>query len=94
MTDHTTEYAKKIVEGRKISGHSEYLACKRHLDDMAKKDFEYIFDSETAERHIKLANTLTIGEGKETPFKDTRFSRFYNWQFVWMEKKTFQYTQI
>ena len=90
MTDHTTEYAKKIVEGRKISGHSEYLACKRHLDDMAKKDFEYIFDSETAERHIKLANTLTIGEGKQKrPLKTRGFQDFIIGSlFGWRKKRS------
>lgn len=30
------------------------------------KDFEYTFDIEEAERHINIANTLTIGEGMET----------------------------
>lgn len=37
--DRTTEYAKLIISGKKISGKSEYLACKRHLDDMKRKNF-------------------------------------------------------
>ena len=88
--DRTTEYAKKIVEGKKICGHSEYLACKRHLDDMAKKDFEYIFDSETAERHIKLANTLTIGEGEQKkPLKTRGFQDFIIGSlFGWRKKRS------
>lgn len=77
MIDHTTEYAKLIVSGKKICGRSEYLACKRHLDDMAKKDFEYIFDAAIAERHIKLANCLTIGEGEQQrPLKTRGFQDF------------------
>lgn len=72
MTDRTTAYAKLIVSGEKISGHAEYLACKRHLDDMTKKDFDYIFDVEVAERHIKLANQLTIGEGEQQRQLQTR----------------------
>lgn len=39
------------------------MACKRHLDDMGRKGFEYTFDAAEAERHIALANMLTIGEG-------------------------------
>ena len=75
--DRTTDYAKLIVSGKKICGHSEYLACKRHLDDMTRKDFDYIFDVETAERHIKLANTLTIGEGEQRrPLKTRGFQDF------------------
>ena len=30
------------------------------------KDFEYTFDIKEAERHINIANSLTIGEGIET----------------------------
>ena len=41
------------------------MACKRHLDDMEKKDFDYIFDVKEAEKHIDIANTLVIGEGTE-----------------------------
>ena len=90
MTDRTTAYAKLIVEGRKICGHSEYLACKRHLDDIAKKDFEYIFDAEIAERHIKLANTLTIGEGEQRrPLKTRGFQDFIIGSlFGWRKKRS------
>lgn len=62
--DRTTAYAKSVVAGEKICGRSEFLACQRHLEDMSKgAEFGYIFDAKIAERHIDLANTLTIGEG-------------------------------
>ena len=88
--DRTTEYARIIVEGKKICGRSEYLACKRHLDDMARKDFEYIFDAETAERHIQLANTLTIGEGEQRrPLKTRGFQDFIIGSlFGWRKKRS------
>ena len=70
--DRTTEYAKLIVGGKRICGRSEYLACKRHLDDMNNKDFPYIFDVAEAERHIDIANTLVIGEGTEQAKLKTR----------------------
>lgn len=77
MQDRTTAYAKLIVSGGKLCGHSEYLACKRHLDDMASKDFLYIFDKKAAEKHISIANTLTIGEGEEKkPLKTRGFQDF------------------
>lgn len=90
MTDRTTAYAKLIVSGGKICGHSEYLACKRHLDDMSRKDFEYIFDAETAERHIRLANTLTIGEGEyKKPLKTRGFQDFIIGSiFGWRKKRS------
>ena len=88
--DRTTEYARLIVEGKKICGRSEYLACKRHLDDIAKKDFEYIFDAEVAERHIKLANQLTIGEGEQRrPLKTRGFQDFIIGSlFGWRKKRS------
>ena len=70
--DRTTEYAKLIVSGKRICGRSEYLACKRHLDDMQRADFPYIFDVKEAERHIDIANTLVIGEGTEQAKLKTR----------------------
>lgn len=90
MIDRTTDYAKLIVAGKKICGRSEYLACKRHLDDMSKKDFEFIFDPEIAERHIKLANTLTIGEGEQRcPLKTRGFQDFIIGSlFGWRKKRS------
>jgi len=90
MIDRTTDYAKLIVAGKKICGRSEYLACKRHLDDMTRKDFGYIFDVETAERHIKLANTLTIGEGEQRrPLKTRGFQDFIIGSlFGWRKKRS------
>lgn len=65
MKDRTTEYAKRVLEGKELVGHSEYLSCKRHLDDLRRADFEYKFDAAEAERHINIANELTLGEGHQ-----------------------------
>jgi len=72
VADRTTAYAKLIVSGKRICGKAEYQACKRHLDDMANKNSEYIFDVEEAENHIDIANQLTIGEGVEAKRLVTR----------------------
>lgn len=88
--DRTTNYAKLIVTGGKICGHAEYLACKRHLNDMKRKNFPYIFDAKMAERHIELANTLTIGEGTTSKKLKTRgFQDFIIGSiFGWRKKKS------
>ena len=65
MRDRTTEYAKLVVSGERLSSRAEYLCCKRHLEDMENKNFPYIFDVAEAERHINIANQLTILEGEE-----------------------------
>ena len=88
--DRTTEYAKLIVNGGKLCGRAEHLACKRHLDDMSRKDFQYIFDSAMAERHIELANKLTIGEGDSPKRLKTRgFQNFIIGSiFGWRKKRS------
>lgn len=70
--DRTTDYAKLVLSGKRLAGRKERLACQRHLDDMSRKDFPYIFDVGMAERAIDLANELTIGEGLEAVELRTR----------------------
>ena len=91
--DRTTEYAKLIVSGKKICGRKEYLACKRHLDNIKrskKRNFEYKFDVEEAERHIDIANELTVAEGEKA--KKLRTYGFQNFIIGnihgWKQKKT------
>lgn len=88
--DRTTEYARLIVSGQRICGRAEYLACKRHLEDMEKKEFPYIFDVHKAERHIQIANTLTIGEGNSPQRLKTRgFQNFIIGSlFGWRRKRS------
>ncbi|MBR4384071.1 MAG: terminase large subunit, partial [Selenomonadaceae bacterium] len=84
--DRTTDYAKLIVSGGKLCGRAEYLACKRHLDDMSRKNFPYKFDAQIAENHIELANELTIGEGnnprrlKTRGFQDFIIGSLFGWR--------------
>lgn len=84
--DRTTDYAKLIVNGGKLCGRAEYLACKRHLDDMSRKNFPYKFDAQIAENHIALANELTIGEGnnprrlKTRGFQDFIIGSLFGWR--------------
>ncbi len=56
--DRTTPYAKKVVSGQILKGRTEYLCCKRHLDDMANKKFEYIFDVKLAEMALATRNSI------------------------------------
>lgn len=76
--DRTTAYAKKVVNKEILKGKTEYLCCKRHLDDMAKgKDFPFIFDVELAERAISIDNELVLISGtEEQPLKTRGFQDF------------------
>lgn len=68
MNDRATEYALRVVGGEVVCGKLHYLACKRHLDDLAKQrteDFPYYWDAEAGERILAFAETLTLTEGTE-----------------------------
>ena len=48
-----TQYALDVVEGRRVAGHLERLACQRHLNDLARQDtdaFPYVFNEGRANR--------------------------------------------
>ena len=66
--DRVTEYAQRVVAGDVVAGHYHKLACKRHLDDLARqgtRDFPYTWDEAAAQRIIDYAETLTVLEGTE-----------------------------
>lgn len=88
--DRTTEYAKLVVNKKKIAGRKEYLACKRHLQDLKRKNFDYKFNKELAEKAINIINELVIGEGEEQQKLSTRgFQNFIIGSlFGWVKKKT------
>lgn len=89
MTDRTTGYANLVLSGQRICGRSERLAAERHLNDMADKSSEWIFDVKEAERHIDIANTLTIGEGEAHALKTRGFQNFIIGSlFGWRRKRS------
>lgn len=90
MKDRVTEYARRVVEGKELTGHSEYLACKRHLEDMHRAEFEYKFDVDEAESHIEIANELTLGEGLDAkPLTLRGFQNFIVGSlFGWRRKRS------
>lgn len=49
----THRYAQEVVDGLRPVCHAEYLACKRHLDDLERQgteEFPYVFDETRADR--------------------------------------------
>ncbi|KYM38502.1 terminase [Fusobacterium necrophorum subsp. funduliforme] len=85
--DRTTAYAKLVVSGKKIAGRKEFLACKRHLDNLKNKNFDYKFDVEEAEFAIDFANTLVMKNGE--PLKTRGFQEFIIGSLHgWRKKRT------
>ena len=89
LMDRTTEYAKLVLSGKRICGRSERLAAERHINDMKNKSSEWIFDVAEAERHIDIANTLTIGEGEAHALRTRGFQNFIIGSlFGWRRKRS------
>lgn len=66
--DRVTEYAYRVVSGKVVAGELHVLACKRHLNDLARQRteaFPYYYDPAKAQEIIDYAETLTIAEGTE-----------------------------
>lgn len=90
--DRCTEFAKSVVDGTykgRSVGELEYLACKRHIDDLERQnteDFPYCYDEAAAQAVISFAEKLTIAEGAEPkpvklkPFQDFIFGNLYGWK--------------
>ena len=88
MRDRTTAYADLVLSGKRVTGHSEWLACRRHMEDMKREDFPYYFDVSAAERAISVMNSLTIGEGVERQRLTTRgFQNFIIGSLMGWKKK-------
>lgn len=101
MTDRVTEYAERVVAGKSDYpvGQLHLLACKRHLDDLARQrteGFPYYWDAEAAAQIIQYAETLTIAEGeKPRPVKLYDSQAFdlgcvFGWKKVKNNKRRFR----
>lgn len=68
MVDRVTEYAQKVVSGAVPCGSLHFLACQRHLNDLARQKtdkFPYYWDVEESQRILDFAESLTLSEGTE-----------------------------
>lgn len=95
--DRTTAYAKLVVSGKKVAGRKEYLACKRHLDDMKNKKLEYKFDVDKAEFAIDFANTLTLKNGeklKTRGFQEFIIGSLHGWRKKRTKERRFREAYI
>ncbi len=95
--DRTTSYAKLVVSGKKIAGRKEFLACKRHLDDLKRKKFEFKFDVEEAEFAIDFANTLIMKNGeplKTRGFQDFIIGSLHGWRRKRTKERRFREAYI
>jgi len=68
--DRATAYAKSVLAGKIIAGPHVRNACRRHIDDLKRKDIR--FDKETAARALRFFEEklrLSEGQFEDQPFK-------------------------
>ncbi|OFR11087.1 hypothetical protein HMPREF2905_02460 [Staphylococcus sp. HMSC078E07] len=56
--DYVTAYARKVVNGEIIASEKNIKACKRHLKDLERENFEYFFDVNKANHVIQFLEML------------------------------------
>lgn len=91
-----TQYAQDVVDGKYTVGHYEYLACKRHLDDLECQKFQefpFIFDEEKANSAYDFFHYCNHIEGDPslvgTPIELVPFQKFIvGCIFGWVHKDT------
>jgi phage terminase large subunit-like protein len=89
-----TQYALDVVEGRRVAGRSEILACQRHLSDLARQgtpDFPWVFDEEKADRIFAWFRYCKHVEGRLVgqPIELEPFQKFdLGCIFGWVHKDT------
>ncbi|MDP9192281.1 MAG: terminase large subunit [Acidobacteriota bacterium] len=71
-----TTYAQDVVDGKIVAGKMVRQACKRHLDDLKRKDID--FKPEDAQFALDFFNLLSLTEGEFAgkPFKLEPFQQF------------------
>src|SRR5690625_3993261 len=58
FNDPGTQYARKIVNGDIVAGKKIIKACQRHLDDLEKENFDYVYLPKRAEIAVKFMELL------------------------------------
>jgi len=88
------QYARDVVEGRRIAGKPETQACQRHLDDLARQadeDFPWVFDEDKADKIYRWFTYCKHVEGPMAgqPIELLPFQQFdLGCIFGWVHKET------
>lgn len=87
FNDPGTQYSRKVVNGEIIAGKKVIRACKRHLRDLEKDNFDYVYLPERADIAVKFMEILPdISTGK--PVKLAEFQKFIVYSlFGWYRKE-------
>lgn len=63
-TEHAKRYAHDVVSGKVVVGRFVRLACQRFLDDLKRKDWEFVYDVGKADRAVRFMELMPHTKGK------------------------------
>ena len=64
MIQRAKDYIEGVLSGEIVTGKWIKLAMQRHLDDLKRKDWQYYFDEEEAERILSIYKMFRFSKGK------------------------------
>lgn len=77
-------YCRMVIDGKIQASVSVIQSCQRHLDDLEKKDFRYVYDPEQALKVINFMEILPdVKTGQTYPlamFQKFQISMLYGWR--------------
>jgi phage terminase large subunit-like protein len=77
--DHVTRYARAVDYGKILAGPFVRAACRRHLDDLERRNFGYRFDREAVARVLDFFSEILClngGEYEGLPFHPALWQAF------------------
>jgi phage terminase large subunit-like protein len=88
-----SEYARDVTSGKVLAGEWVVKAAQRHIDDLARKDFQYKFDEKIAAKVINFIQMLPHTKGRWAQKRE--LITLEPWQcfligvlFGWVDKKS------
>lgn len=88
--DYVTEFAHKVVNGEIIASEKNIKACKRHLRDLKKENFEYHFDVDKANHVIQFLEMLPDPKSGKV-MKLAEFQKFIAGSlYGWVNKENYR----
>lgn len=87
------KYAKDVISGKVVSGKLTRMACERFINDLKRRDWDYVYDRKLAEMVVEVAESFRFFKGNVGGME----VKLEPWQcfvvqniFGWINKKTFR----
>ena len=100
LFDETTSYAERVVSGEILACTYVKQSCQRHLNDLERKDWKYVFKPELADKFFKFCKYLRHYKGSKAgeSFELMDWQKFvYGSLYGWVDQENnfrFKYSYL